>query len=123
MARVTDVEVKEIFDTDIDTTPFINTANALVTNKLASEGLDDDTLKQIELYLAAHFACAKDPRITNEKIGDASNTYQLPKNGSGLNATAYGEAAIMLDSTGILLNSTKQVAKLETLPTAVASWQ
>jgi hypothetical protein len=123
MARVTDAEVKKILDTSIDTTPFIATATLLVDEELATSGMSEARLAQVELYLAAHFACAKDPRVTQEKVGDGSNTYQVTKGGIGLNATAYGEQATMLDTSGRLADLVKPQAKIETLSTVVSSWQ
>jgi hypothetical protein len=112
--RVTDSEVKTILDTDITTTPFINTANLFINENTTLLELSDDRLYQIELYLSAHFACTLDPRITQEKIGDATNTYQL-KSGLGLDATMYGQTAKMLDTTGTLANLTKDKVLLECL--------
>lgn len=122
MARVSDADVKTILDTDIDTTPFINMAAVIVDEDLASSGLSETRLTEIERCLAAHFACSLDPRLTSEKIGDANNAYQTAK-GQGLHMTAYGEQALMLDSTGTLANLEGLKAKLETLSSRVPSWQ
>jgi hypothetical protein len=114
MARVTDAEVKTIFDTSIDTTPFITTANLIVTENLGEASLSDDRLKQIELYLSAHLACLRDPRVSQEKIGDASNTHE-GKTGMGLDRTSYGQMVRMLDSTGLLADSELKTASIQTI--------
>lgn len=114
MARVIDEEVKEILDTTIDTTPFITTANLIVTEELGEASLSDDRMRQIELYLAAHLACLRDPRISQENIGDASNTYE-GKTGMGLDRTSYGQMVRMLDSSGLLADSELKTASIQTV--------
>ena len=47
-ARVTDADVKAIFDTAMDTTPFIPTANLIVDEELVSFGLTEARLTEIE---------------------------------------------------------------------------
>jgi hypothetical protein len=102
MARTTDTAVFEIIDTtltDIDT--FIVTANLFVTNTLGSTDLADNTLEEIERYLTAHFLSLKDQRVQAEKVDVLSVTYQ-GKTGMYLEATQYGQMAIMLDTSGTL---------------------
>lgn len=121
--RVTDNEVKKILNTTIETTPFIATASLIVDETLADQGLSDARLKQIELYLSAHLACTMDPRLTNESVGDASNTYQTASaGGKGLDATSYGQHVKMLDTTGLLDTLEKPKASLYTIKTSVDSW-
>lgn len=111
-ARVRGDEVKEIFDTDLTGTQlniFINSAHRLV-NSLLSTDLTTDLLTEIELWLAAHFAAIRDPRVQQESVaGEWSATYQ-GKTGEGLRATTYGQQAIALDTTGKLgqLDSTRE---------------
>ena len=107
MARVTTTEVDKIFDVetigDLDT--FIATANLLVTEELGSAGLSSDRLKQIELYLAAHFAAVTFEKggLRRQKIGDAEEDYKvLGASAIGLVSTRYGQQAIALDSSGTL---------------------
>lgn len=115
MARVTDAEVKEIFDTDIaDTTPFITVANILVTDVLGSESLSTTLLKEIERWLAAHFASMRDPRIQREKLGDADVTYH-GKSAMGLDGTPYGQQAKLLDTSGKLESIGKMKAEIKTI--------
>ena len=114
--RVTDTEVKEILSTDLTTTPFIDTANIIVTDLLAGEGLSDAKLAQIELYLSAHFVCMNDPRIRNEEAGDALAAYQMIKVGTGLDSTSYGQTAMMLDTTGKLKEMGKRTVIFKAMP-------
>ena len=60
MARVIDAEIKEIIDTTIDTDPFIEAANLVVTARLANQGIGDDLLKEIERWFAAHLVAIRD---------------------------------------------------------------
>lgn len=118
MARVTDTEVKTILETSIDTTPFITTANIIVTDRLSGEGLDADLLAQIELYLSAHLATFRDPRIKTEQIGaqQARAEYQMIAIGTGLDSTSYGQMVKMLDTTGIMATIGKKKVIFKALP-------
>ena len=98
--RVTDSEVKGILTTTIETYPFIQTANSIVNANLSGL-LVEATLKQIELWLAAHLACMMDPRESRVKVGEAEATFE-GKTDMGLNFTRYGQMVKMLDTTGRL---------------------
>lgn len=115
--RVTDTEVKEIISTSINTTPFIITANNFVDNQVARStafaALNAATLKDIEMWIAAHLVYIRDPKLKEEKIGDATDTYNVPyPQGDGLKSTPYGLQAIMLDTTNILARQGKHVATI-----------
>ena len=100
--RTTTEKVLEILDTDItDCTPFIVAANLIVDEQLSEEGLSEALLTEIERWLAAHLACAKDPYIKAQKLGDASATYSGDF-GKGLESTPYGQQVSLLDPTGSL---------------------
>jgi len=102
--RTTAEAVKEIMTkglTEAEITPFLATANALVTAHLGSSSLSDALLEEIEKYLAAHFASIRSKYGIRESIGEASKTTGY-KGGVGLDATPYGETAKMLDTTGTL---------------------
>ncbi len=104
MARVTELEVREIIDTTLSTgeiDPFINTANLLVNQYLGSSNLSEELLTEIEKYLSAHVLSVRDQRVKSEKIDVLSFTY-TGTFGSGLKNTQYGQMAILLDTTGTL---------------------
>lgn len=104
MARVTDEEVRKIINTNItDISAFITAANLLVTNKLGDSDLDDDTLKQIELWISAHAVTIQDrsESLAEKEVDEAKEKY-TGKFGMGLNSTKYGQMAIDLDTTKIL---------------------
>jgi len=112
MARVEAADITAVLSTTIDVSAFITTAALIVSENLEDKGLSEDRLKEIERYLAAHFACMMDPREEREQFGDASNTYQ-GKTGMALDATFYGQTAKLLDTSGTLINLNKPKAKLE----------
>ena len=111
--RVTVQEVKEIFSTtmeDDSISAFIGAANTLVNNTsaLASPALDATTLKEIEKYVAAHFCCLRDPISLRVKVGE-SESWSWPASvtvawSRGLGLTPYGQAALLLDTSGELSN-------------------
>jgi len=102
--RVNTAEIKEIMDTTIeDMTPFITVANLLVEQYLASSNLSAQHLKEIERWLSAHFAAIMDPRVRKRTIGDGAESYAISGGyKGGLDATPYGQQAMVLDTTGKL---------------------
>lgn len=104
MARVDSSEVLEIIDTTLEAGEidvFVETASLIVDNYLADKALSDETLKEIEKYLAAHVLSVKDQRVKTEKIDVLSFTY-TGTFGEGLKNTQYGQMSILLDSSGTL---------------------
>ncbi len=90
-----------------DWTPFITTANLIVSEELSGLGHSSDRLTQIEIYLAAHFATLSKNGggIVRETIGQSATTYRTPSEKLlGFNATVFGQQALALESTGKLLN-------------------
>ena len=112
MARVTDTEVKAIKKVTIDTVPFIDAASTIVDdiNSRCDKSFDAARLKQIELYLAAHFVGVYAPSVASEKFENAANTYQLGSNAlSGVLSDKYGQTANML-AEGCLIDFDKSPA-------------
>ena len=104
MARVTSIEVKQVYPTDADISIFIDTATLLVDEELVSKELSVSRLKQIELYLAAHFASVSLDfgGIVKRKAGDGEEMYQGTNSSKGLTSTPFGQQATALDTTGTL---------------------
>jgi len=122
LPTVTEAEVAAVIDLRSNTvaTPFITTAEALVEEvNLEGKGLSQAILKQIIIWLAAHFAAHLEQRFASETTGDARSAYQY-KVDLGLNDTMYGQQAMLLDITGTLkkLNSrgNKQGPIIEVIP-------
>ncbi len=101
--RVDDTEVEAIIDVEssVDTNAFITTASVMVDTYLASKGLADSLLVEIEKWLAAHFIAIKQGTLRAEKFGDAKDDYAIDV-GKGLDATPYGQQVKVLDSSGVL---------------------
>lgn len=115
MARVTTNEVKEIIETSsTDLSAFIAIATILVDEKLEGSGLDDDTLKEVERWLAAHFLTCKERQKVSTKAGESEDRYNAI-NGTGLNSSTYGQTALLLDTTGTLSSIGKQSVSIDVL--------
>lgn len=117
MPRVTDAEVKSLIDTQRDTSPFIDTASLVVTESIAPKGLSDDRLRQIELYLAAHFTTLAEERggLAMSRTGDSEERYAVGDLGRGFNMTRFGQQALALDSSGALASLSTSAGKLKAL--------
>ena len=110
MARALLSDVRAILTDDIELTDnelnvFLTTATTLVDAELVGAGLSDALLKEIEKYLAAHFASLKGIRagISTQRVDDASETYSVAgANMRSLQGTHFGQAAIALDISGRL---------------------
>jgi hypothetical protein len=108
MARVFQPDVEKIIDVvdGIDFSPFITAASLLVDRLLVGTGLSDAELKELERWLAAHFLAIRDPRVRQRSIGDSKETYAISGGyKGGLDATPYGQQAMVLDWTGTLMNT------------------
>lgn len=96
--RCTADEVAKVINTDpsVDLQSFINTATALTdqveTNDTASV-LSEALLKQIEIYLSAHYYSLYDPQPNSKRIGRAGESYK---------ERDWWEEAEKLDLTGYL---------------------
>lgn len=114
MARTTEANVQGIIKTNasISLTPFIETANALVTAKCADQedsDYDDTHLELIERWLAAHFYAVRHLRAASEKAGSVAESKQF-KVDLNLSVTIYGQQAMIVDYEGYLANLNKKVA-------------
>jgi len=99
--RVTADEVKEVVQLEEDSdvlTPFIRTANFLVT-KLCVGTYESEQLSLLELWLAAHFYSVARNRRVSEGADGVSAGYRTPGDGlKRLESTFYGQQAIALDT-------------------------
>lgn len=106
MALVNNAEVQALVnDTVTDCTQYITTAHLIVTEDLGTSGLTSDRLKQIELYLAAHFYTISIEKggLLKYTVGDSTDEYQgVSKGSQGLALTHFGTQAAVLDTSGTL---------------------
>lgn len=120
MPRTTPGNVQDILGPHYDgksaITPFIETANSLVSRIAANDTLatlSGVDLELIERWLAAHFYAHADQLMTSKSTGGASGSFQ-GQTGMVLESTQYGQTAMLLDSTGYLSrlnNETKSGTK------------
>jgi len=122
MARTTSEEVALIIEVDgsISLTPFIEAANALVTEKCSTDDYDATRLELIERWLSAHFYAIRDARPTNERAGSVGASYQS-KVDLGFDVTHYGQMAMRLDTAGGLAALNAE-AKKGGSRTAMVTW-
>ena len=112
MARVSNSELQEIFDTDLSTDSldaWIEIASEVVDDV---EGVDssisDTRLTQLEKLLAAGYASAQDPRLESASRETGSANYQ--RNDEYPNE--YMANAVALDPTGVVASQFKRTASL-----------
>lgn len=114
MARTTDELVEGIIEVDstISLTPFIDVANALVTQCCTDldEDYEDAQLILIETWLAAHFYTVRDMRTVREKAATVSEQFQS-KVDLGFSTSHYGQTAMRVDFKGGLANLDAQSKK------------
>ncbi len=121
--RVDSTDVMELFAdeapdaSEAQVTQAIKTSNLIINTRLvpaltpSMAPLSEDTLFEIEKYLAAHFVALIDTPRGRETVGGAiaeSAQYQVDL---GLLYTKYGQQAVMLDATGTLRAMTAIKAK------------
>lgn len=100
MAWVTEAEVREIapeLDADLTLTPFIATAESVITAHCSSLGVTQRAV--VDRWLSAHFAFIALGRAASEKADVVGQAYQY-KVGLFLENTMYGQQAMLLDTTG-----------------------
>ena len=103
-------EIREIIDTDLteaQINAFLNmaytTTLALVGNLGACGG--STMLCEIQKLLAAHFITLRERQTKSESIGgEWSVSYTAPES-AGLGASLYGQQAMALDCSGILVKA------------------
>lgn len=114
--NATDVQAAllDLYNTDNapSLTIFITTASLLTDwVETCDAGRDDElsdaALENIEMLLAAHFYLMADQASKSEKTADASATFQ-GTTGTGLQYSAYGQAAMIADTSGCLARRNKE---------------
>jgi hypothetical protein len=95
-------------------TPFLESANAVVSGKCTGVEYGAEELELIERWLAAHLACTIDPQIAEETVGAGKWKYD-GRTGMGLDSTRYGQQVRLLDHKGTLaeLTNVKGVAEIK----------
>jgi hypothetical protein len=101
---IIDKDVKAIIDTDRDTTPFIESAELLVSEVLGGVSLSVARKEFITKYIAAHFVWVTETNsLVSRQIGSTQEVYRTYADKStGLQASRFGQTAIGLDPSGAL---------------------
>lgn len=97
-------DVEAILDTELtdsEITAYITTSNLVVTAQLGNTALSAALLTQIETYLAAHLISTTRERKAEQVSGEGGVHFE-GKTGMRLEATHYGQTAMLLDATGRL---------------------
>ena len=108
MARTDSTLVGDVITVNaaISLTGPIRAANVLVNNVVtcAAENdtiLTDETLQEMETFLAAHIYAFRDPQYVQKQTEKASATFQV-RVGLRLESTQWGQMALALDASGCL---------------------
>lgn len=115
MARTTASQVQGVLQDDFglrddgttpDVTPYIDSANVVVTRVNTCAGdkgitLSDAELELIERWLAAHLYAVSDKPLASKSSGGASGSFH-GQTGMKLEATLYGQHAMLVDYSGCL---------------------
>lgn len=107
--------VQDILDTDLGEVwlaAFINTAHAIVVDRLSNVGLSAAILTQIEIWLSAHLATSRDQQAESEDIAGEYKVKFQGKYDLGLNGSKYGQMVLLLDSTGTLATAGQKRASM-----------
>ena len=94
-------------------TPFISTANLVVEEDLVGKGMSESRLKEIEKYLAAHFATVTTGELTARKVGDSMDDFVKTRMYEGLRGTTFGQQAVSLDASNTLVDTDKRDSSFE----------
>jgi len=86
-------------DSSISLTPFIEAANALVTELCTASTYTTARKELIERWLSAHFYTVRDMRAEQEKADEVSEKKQS-KVDLGFDTSHYGQMAMRLDTAG-----------------------
>ena len=110
MGRTDSTAVGGIIEVDasISLDPFIEVANAVVTDCCGDvTGYDATKLELIERWLSAHFYTVRDMRAEQERAGAVSEKKQS-KVDLGFDSSHYGQMAMRIDSNGGLSKLNEQ---------------
>ena len=124
MARTTETAVKDVLlsdygpksdGTDPSLVPFIQSASVMVDRAAAAAAAKGETLTSTELelierWLSAHFYVMSDQTYANKQTGGAGGTFH-GRTGMRLEASKYGQNAMLLDYSGTLESLSTQGRK------------
>ena len=104
-------EVRKIIDTDIPddrVEAFLKSASVMVDQALGKTTLlSEESKTEIEKFLTAHFIASTVTQQLAEAGGGVTRVKFQGEFGQGLKSTAYGQAVLRMDTTGILAQTDK----------------
>lgn len=118
MARTTPANVRALLpgasSDDAVIQPYIDIASAMVDNYATRcTRASEATLTAIETLLTCHLMTTMGPNkssaLKSKTIGSSSETYMI-NGGTGLDASPFGQQALLLDPCGVLVDMTKPSA-------------
>ena len=98
MPRIVPHDVAEVLETELDgaeLSAFIDDAHSVVNRRCQPYTDDEQALADVETYLAAHIATAKEPRVSSTAGAVSEVVFDA-------DADRYWHRALMLDPTGRL---------------------
>ena len=93
----------------------------MVTKLCSDSGYSDELLKEVELWLSAHFYAIRVPRRASEGVKGVQQKIES-KVDLALNVTRYGQMAMTLDTEGNLAVVSKNAADGKSKLSAGVSW-
>lgn len=119
MAYTNVEDVKSIMDDSMNLDDptiqkYIMSANVFLEAIYADDtSLSTDLRTEIERWYTAHLITVTQFRTTvKEEMGDAALTFSDSYVKGGLNASPYGQVVLQLDTTGLIVKSTKRQASI-----------
>ncbi len=103
--RSTVEDVKMIIDTSLEDPvieAYMTAAYNFMTDVFVGTTLSETILTEIERWLTAHFIASVRERISKEEGAGGAYIRYAGEYGSNLSGTAYGQTAIMMDTSGAL---------------------
>lgn len=111
MLLITAADVAGVYETDRDDValkPFLDATGAFTSARLSGKGLDAATMKQVQLYLAAHFLFVTDAGPHEAlRVEDVSERFTKHDREPGLLDSRWGRMAVLLDTSGTLAAMTR----------------
>lgn len=104
----------------VSLTPFIETANDIVTQNCTDSAFTAAQLELIERWLSAHCYKMRELQLERERAGPVSRSFNSELD-LGFDNTTYGQMAMRLDWSGAL-SALNQQAKKGAAPTIGVTW-
>lgn len=103
---------EQLENEEVDFTPFLETANALINQVCLESGYTEEYLELIERWLSAHFFSIPIPKTKQEAAKGLTETTE-GQTKLGFNFTRYGQQAMLLDYDGNLASLNEGKKKLK----------